>query len=717
MDSFDQIKTDANSTHHSFDQLNQNPIWLRLKKIVVDQLAPVVSPDEGLRYWQEWLLQSMLGLAIGLGTVATIPILVLAFMEDLWFLALFDFSALALGICLIKARKLAYVKRVLGALVICYSMGAGLLFMLGITSGGPYWLFTFTIFTALLLDLEAAMIALVINAITLIVANWIPNTAHMSKDAAIYFAPARLAISWINFLLLNAITTVSASVLVRSLNTAFLVERDAKINMNKKRRNLISVQDSLGKEIEARKQTEEALRKREKQYRLLAENVSDHIWIIDLEAFLFIYTSPSITSILGYSPSEIIGTPLWDYIHPESVERVRKKLFEELRKKEQGPEGAERIRTIEFMERRKDGTMVWVETQVSFIRNKAGLPTSILGVSRDISRRKNVETKLIEAYAALDQRVWERTVELSEKNEELQQEIKKRRRAQEISERANKAKSDFLANMSHELRTPLNHIIGFTELVADKHFGPLNEIQEEYLNDVLGSSRHLLSLINDILDLSKVEAGKMALSLNNVRLSSLLAASFNMIREKAIKHGIQLTSDIGQIPKKITADERKLKQIVYNLLSNAAKFTPDNGNIHVTAKSLRTWKGHVIASSGKKISLPPTRMQSDDNVFEYIEIMVADSGIGLSNEDLTSVFAPFEQVESDTTRKYQGTGLGLPLSRRLVRMHGGWIWAESDGPDKGSRFYVVIPVDGPKKHIPSEKKQILHMDNKKGIAV
>jgi signal transduction histidine kinase len=381
---------------------------------------------------------------------------------------------------------------------------------------------------------------------------------------------------------------------------------------------------------------------------------------------------------------------------------VKKWLAEATGLKKKNSGNNKRMRAIEFMERRKDGTMVWVETQVSLIRDDKGHPVSILGVSRDISRRKATEAKLVEAYAALDQRVWERTEDLTEKNKELEREIVKRKRAQEISERANKAKSDFLANMSHELRTPLNHIIGFTELVIDKHFGPINSIQEEYLNDVLSSSRHLLSVINDILDLSKIEAGKMVFNPTEVRINSVLATSFNMIREKTIKHKIQLTSEIGQIPRRIMADERKLKQIMYNLLSNAAKFTPDNGRIHVTAQNLYAQKNHLITSSGKKISLAPLKSKSDNKPREYLEIMVSDTGIGIRPEDLTNIFSPFEQVESDASRKYEGTGLGLPLSKSLVKLHRGWIWAESDGLNQGSRFYVIIPVDGPTKPLESK---------------
>lgn len=693
----EQIDPRLHTMDHASDQLSRNPFWTQLKKFVVERFSPKASPDEGLRYWQEWVLQTILGVSIGFGLLSLIPALIISVLKGFWHLIILNICILVFCVCLTNTRKLTYTIRVIGALVICYTVGIGLILVFGLSSGGSYWLFAFAILAALLLDLEAAMVTLVLNAATLILAIWLPQKASIGLKITTGYAPTQLAITWLNFLWLNAITVISASVLVRNLDSAFFVERDAKVTLNKKHRKLVSTQKVFRKEMKSCKQREVAYIKRENQHRILTENVSDHIWILDHEAFLFIYTSPSITSLLGYSPSEIIGTSLWDYIHPESIEMVKSKLIGELRKKkiDTDTNSVKGIGPIEFMERRKDGTMVWVETQVSFIRDKEGHPVSVLGVSRDISRRKAAETKLVESYAALDQRVWERVEDISEKNKQLEQEIVKRKRAQEISDRANRAKSDFLANMSHELRTPLNHIIGFTELVIDRHFGQINKVQEEYLNDVLSSSRHLLSLINDILDLSKIEAGKMVFNPGEVRINSILATSFNMIREKTIKHKIQLTSEIGSIPKKIRADERKLKQIMYNLLSNAAKFTPDNGQVHVKAQRISAHEGQLLLESGRKISLPPDKSGSDDTPREYIEIMVSDTGIGLTSDDLTNIFRPFEQVESDTNRKYEGTGLGLPLSRRLVKLHGGWMWAESDGLNKGCRFYVVIPVDGP----------------------
>jgi signal transduction histidine kinase len=259
----------------------------------------------------------------------------------------------------------------------------------------------------------------------------------------------------------------------------------------------------------------------------------------------------------------------------------------------------------------------------------------------------------------------------------------KERLEREAAEEANRAKSEFLANMSHELRTPLNHIIGFTELIIDKSFGDLNLIQEEYLNDVLTSSRHLLSLINDILDLSKVEAGKLELNLSEIDLRGILERSLTMIKEKSLKHSIQLTTDIQDIPDAIWADERKLKQILFNLLSNASKFTPDGGKITLAVREIDS----IIDGGVLKESINTTASR-------YIEFSVSDTGIGILPEDQQRIFAPFEQVDGSASRKYQGTGLGLTLTRMLVELHGGYITVESEGKDKGSTFRFIIPVIG-----------------------
>ena len=278
--------------------------------------------------------------------------------------------------------------------------------------------------------------------------------------------------------------------------------------------------------------------------------------------------------------------------------------------------------------------------------------SGVLRRGRQEMRRQNEELR------ETRDRVEQARHTLAEKNLALE-------RAMEKAQASDRKKSEFLANMSHELRTPLNHIIGFTELVADQAVGPVNAAQEDYLNDVLGSSRHLLSLINDILDLSKVEAGKMNLEAKEIALGSLLQDSFNMVKEKALKQHITLTPRFEAIPETIQADERKLKQILYNLLSNAVKFTPDGGRVELKARGL----------NGRGV-----------------EISVSDTGIGVPEADLERIFQPFEQGDNSAGRKYQGTGLGLSLTKRLVELHGGRIRAERRAEGSGAVFSFTIPL-------------------------
>jgi signal transduction histidine kinase len=301
------------------------------------------------------------------------------------------------------------------------------------------------------------------------------------------------------------------------------------------------------------------------------------------------------------------------------------------------------------------------------------------------------DTALRKAHLDLEKKVKERTSQLSHANRSLKIEIAARKdaeikikNAKELAEGANRAKSEFLANMSHELRTPLNHIIGFSELVLDRSFGELNEIQEEYLKDVHESSKHLLSLINDILDLSKIESGKMDLELEEIYLPEVFDKSIQMFREKALKHQIGLSSEIEGIPEFIRADARKIKQVLYNLLSNAMKFTPDGGNVCLSAQ--------LVEYRGR-----PGGRRRAENEWEgmgrrYVQCSVSDTGIGVGPDFQQLIFSPFQQVDSSLSRRYQGTGLGLSLSQSIVELHGGKIWVESEGQGKGSVFSFTLPL-------------------------
>lgn len=229
-------------------------------------------------------------------------------------------------------------------------------------------------------------------------------------------------------------------------------------------------------------------------------------------------------------------------------------------------------------------------------------------------------------------------------------------------EAANRHKSEFLANMSHELRTPLNAIIGFSEVLGERLFGELNEKQAEYTDDILSSGRHLLSLINEILDLSKVEAGPMELELATFDLPLAIDNARTFVRERATKHGIGLDVTVDERLGDFVGDERKIKQVLLNLLSNAVKFTPEGGRIGIKAR------------------------QADGSV----EISVSDTGIGIAPEDQPKIFEEFRQVGFDYAHKVEGTGLGLTLAKKFVELHGGRIWVESE-VGKGSTFSFTLP--------------------------
>ena len=281
----------------------------------------------------------------------------------------------------------------------------------------------------------------------------------------------------------------------------------------------------------------------------------------------------------------------------------------------------------------------------------------------------------------LEDAVASRTVELMQATERAQI------MAQQ-AEAANIAKSAFLANMSHELRTPLNAIIGFSEVLIDKHFGELNEQQEDYQNDILTSGRHLLSLVQDILDLSKVEAGKMGLELSEINMRGLLKGSLIMIKEKAMKHGLQISVDTGDTPEIVIADERKVKQIVFNLLSNAVKFTPDGGSIQVRAE--------VIDRRWIQENVPDTFSEGIFSIMEdshqsYLKVSVTDTGIGIKSDSLKMVLEPFQQEDTSTSRRFGGTGLGLSMCKKLVEVHKGMLWIDSV-EDKGSTFSFALPI-------------------------
>jgi signal transduction histidine kinase len=291
-----------------------------------------------------------------------------------------------------------------------------------------------------------------------------------------------------------------------------------------------------------------------------------------------------------------------------------------------------------------DESVHWVASRGRVFRDQRGEPIRMIGVISDITELKNLQQLLLERNAALETET---------------------RKAQD----ANRLKSEFLANMSHELRTPLNGIIGFSEFLVDQKPGPLNAQQIEYLNDVLNSGRHLLQLINDLLDLAKIEAGFMELHPQEFSLAGAINEVSGVLTPLIKAKAIIFTSSVGHEDDGVVLDQQKFKQVLYNLLSNALKFTPDGGRVELRIRA---------SAEGK------------------FDLSVHDSGIGIAQGEIGKLFTEFQQLDSGASRRYPGTGLGLALTRKIVEMHGGAIRVESQ-PGQGSTFTVTLPRILPKK--------------------
>jgi signal transduction histidine kinase len=314
----------------------------------------------------------------------------------------------------------------------------------------------------------------------------------------------------------------------------------------------------------------------------------------------------------------------------------------------------------------------------AFTQNHLALLTSFADQAAIAIENARLYEQVKQHAEGLERRVGERTAELLAVNQQLQ----------EVS----RHKSEFLANMSHELRTPLNSILGFSQLLQEQTANLLSEKQTRYLTHIHNSGQHLLQLINDILDLSRVEAGKLLLQPEALAVAAALEEILVIARGLGQKKGQTVEAQIEADLPPLRADPVRFKQICFNLLSNAVKFTPDGGTVRVTARRVNWSSGQSVDSSGPIDKLTYRPIDPDGDL---LEIAVSDTGIGIRPEDLPRLFQEFVQLETTRAQHREGTGLGLALTSRLVESHGGRIWAASEGEGRGSTFTVVLPLAGP----------------------
>lgn len=384
---------------------------------------------------------------------------------------------------------------------------------------------------------------------------------------------------------------------------------------------------AAAREITQQKNIEDALREQQNYTRGLIESSIDALMTTDTLGIIT-DVNRQMCAITDYSREELIGTPFKTYFtDPRLAEDgIRKVLMED------------RVFNYELTIHSKKGRETVVSYNATTFKGTDGHLRGVFASARDITNQKMFEEQL------------------RKKNEELEEQ---NRRVQE----ANRLKSEFLANMSHELRSPLNGIIGFAELMHNGKVGPVSAQHKEYLGDILTSSRHLLQLINDVLDLSKVEAGKMEFFPETVDLEKLIGEVCDILHTEITKKTIKVEVQVESTVKQVTIDPAKLKQVFYNYLSNAIKFSPDNGLVTIRVGS--------------------------ENTKEF-RLEIEDNGIGIRPDDLGRLFIEFQQLDASIAKKYQGTGLGLSLTKRIVEAQGGKVGVTSTF-GKGSVFYAILP--------------------------
>jgi PAS domain S-box-containing protein len=407
----------------------------------------------------------------------------------------------------------------------------------------------------------------------------------------------------------------------------------------------------IGTDNTARKQVEEERTKLDQRLRdqhfytrSLIESNIDALMTTDPRGIITDVNKQT-EALTGCTRDELIGAPFKNYFTDSG--RAEAGINRVLN------EG--KVTNYELTARARNGNLTVVSYNATTFHDRDRRLQGVFAAARDVTELRRFEQTL------------------QQKNVELQD--------------ASRMKSEFLANMSHELRTPLNAIIGFSEVLKDGLIGELTDQQRGFIGDIFSSGKHLLSLINDILDLSKVEAGKMMLDLESVDVTSLFLNSLSIIREKAALRHIRLTMDeVGDLGT-VQADARKVKQIVYNLLSNAVKFTIEGGQVTVRAGRVPRAEVGVLSGPWKGRSLPLVENQFT----EFLKISVSDSGIGISPEGMEHLFKPFSQIDSGLARKFEGTGLGLAMVKLLAELHGGAVAVQS-AVDEGSCFTVWLPI-------------------------
>jgi len=614
--------------------------WKRFQTFSMQRIAGAVRLEEdSLAHWRVRILFTMLFYGVLIGTFVLIPVVALVIERGLWALLVFDLAAWLLCLGLLMFRRPGYKVRAATVLSVCYLIGVFIIFSVGIMSGGPAWLFAFAILVGVLLGIKAAAIALLINAITIIVIGALFSHNWLNPSPVFFESTQSMLTAGASFLLLNTVAAMSVAVLVKGLLSAHQKEKDLTNTLKKEHSQLVGLKNELEQEVLERKQTEEALRESERRYRLIADNVADIIWTMDMD-FKFTYVSPSIQNMRGLTVAEAMQQSLAEVMLPDSLEKVMNLFAERLALvASENPDGYQPV-YFEVEQYCKDGSVIQTGNVVRFLPGPGNKPASMLGVTRDITQQKQAEEAL--------------------------------RKSEEKLARSKKMESLGLlaGGVAHDLNNVLSGIVSYPELILldlpkdSKFREPIETIKE--------SGHRATAIVQDLLTVARgVAITREPLNVNDLVDDYLRSPEFKKLKQ--FHPNVQIEIDLSHDLFNVNGSPIHLGKVIMNLVSNAAEALVGSGNVHISTRNRymdRPLKGYEDISRG-----------------EYVILSVADDGPGISSEDLERIFEPFY------TKKYMGrsgTGLGLAVVWNIMLDHKGYVDVKSNS--SGTTFDLYLPI-------------------------